>query len=76
MGSSETADDIILGGGVINKILIGGVVDGTGAAGDHFAFVAGRVKFASVNGAPIPLSPVALDDIDLGTQTDFVLVEV
>jgi hypothetical protein len=74
-GYLGTADDIIIPGGVITKITIGGLVDGSALAGDRFAFTAGRIKSANINGLALSLSPSSVDSIDLGGNADFQLVE-
>ncbi len=62
--------------GSISSITIGGTVNGTAADGDKFVFEASSIKSLSVGGTAVALkSGKRNDDIGLGTNSDFRLIE-
>jgi hypothetical protein len=77
-GFFDTADDTRTAG-TIAGITIGGKVNGTAAAGDHFAFIATQIKALSIAGKKITLQAGPTnDDLVPSTVTtgDFRVVEL
>lgn len=61
----------------IRSIAIGGQVQGTAAAGDHFGFVAEEVGRLMIAGTKVPLAPgIGNDDVSLAATGDVSVHEV
>ena len=59
----------------IASITIGGEVNGTASAGDHFGFVANAFGGVKINGSKLPFT-IALDAIEVGTSGDVTVREI
>ncbi len=60
----------------IAKIVIGGIVEGTSATGDHFGFVAQQIGSFSSNGIAFALTKAGGQTFELGTHGDTTVREV
>jgi hypothetical protein len=73
-------DDSILKAAPLSAVTIGGTLEGTAAANDHFAFLASVVASLTVTKVATPLQAGPNNDVDvhlnLATNNDFTLSEV
>ena len=60
----------------IASIVIGGTVNGSANAGDHFGFVAEQIGSFTVAGFLIPLSKTAKDNLVIGNTGDLTIHEL
>ncbi len=76
----DSGDSIIPGSTLVSRIAsinIGGIIRGTGPAGDHFGFVAQQIGSVTIAGSIIPLTATAHTDNRLiGHTGDFRIHEV